>query len=174
MSFLPIRRTSLPIPCSKDQPGHSILLNSGSCEQEALHANSNSNPTTVSPSGSSTSVHSTTSSATSTCRAPNAASSSSCKVSFAPLPQVPPEMKRRNSITLGVAARKQLLSGPNGGGGGTPRSAGNGGTELYMSEEDWELYKKQFEEKNGSVNSHHNFAGPSDVLQTLVETLVIS
>jgi len=80
----------------------------------------------------------------------------SSKVSFAPLPFVP-ETKRRNSITLGVAARKDMLvqqgtaprSQP-----GPPRSgdgiAGSGGVrKVYMTDEEWEEYKKKYDKKNG-------------------------
>ena len=61
-------------------------------------------------------------------------------VTFAPLPQVPPELKRRSSITLGVAARKNLLTSQ-----GQARKTG----VVYMTDEDWELYKKQYEANSG-------------------------
>ncbi|EIW71528.1 hypothetical protein M231_07550 [Tremella mesenterica] len=56
------------------------------------------------------------------------------KIKFAPLPQVP-ELKRRSSITLGVAARKNLLH---------DQSQKKSGV-VYMSDEDWERYKKDYE-----------------------------
>jgi hypothetical protein len=61
-------------------------------------------------------------------------------VTFAPLPQVPPELKRRSSITLGVAARKNLLTSQ-----GQARKQG----VVYMTDEDWEVYKKQYEANHG-------------------------
>jgi hypothetical protein len=76
-------------------------------------------------------------------------------VSFAPLPVIPPELKRRNSITLGVAARKNLLSSPadnmypNPGG---KKADPNGIQKVYMNDADWEEYKRHHDEKNGSVN----------------------
>jgi hypothetical protein len=63
-------------------------------------------------------------------------------VHFAPLPEVPPELKRRSSITLGVAARKNLLSSQGG-------AAGVKTGVVYMNDADWELYKKQYEAKHG-------------------------
>lgn len=98
---------------------------------------------------------------------------SSGSVSFAPLPVIPPELKRRSSITLGVAARKNLLSSPEdeiypdprragagagagsgsgagaaGGAGG--KSKGNGAVKaVYMNDQDWEEYKRQHDVKNG-------------------------
>lgn len=72
-------------------------------------------------------------------------------VSFAPLPVIPPELKRRNSITLGVAARKNLLSSgpdnmyPNPG----KRPDSNGIQKVYMNDADWEEYKRNHDQKNG-------------------------
>ncbi|WWC73674.1 uncharacterized protein I206_107646 [Kwoniella pini CBS 10737] len=64
------------------------------------------------------------------------------KISFAPLPAIPNELKRRNSISIGVASRKNLI----GGGGGGYQNV----NRLMMSDEDWENYKKHYSEKNGA------------------------
>lgn len=65
---------------------------------------------------------------------------SHAKIHFAPLPVVPPELRRRNSISLGVASRRNLIGmqGPKG-----------GVQSVVMNDEDWENYCKQFEEKHG-------------------------
>lgn len=68
---------------------------------------------------------------------------SSAKIHFAPLPQVPPDLKRRSSITLGVAARKHLLSNQS--------QQAKPGT-VYMTDDQWELYKKQYEANNWWVH----------------------
>ncbi|WWD20329.1 hypothetical protein CI109_104805 [Kwoniella shandongensis] len=74
----------------------------------------------------------------------SSASSSSTKIHFAPLPSVPPDFRRRNSITLGVASRKHLIG--NQGSGGS-----SGGTQkVVMNDEEWESYKKMYENKNGN------------------------
>lgn len=73
-------------------------------------------------------------------------------MSFAPLPVIPPELKRRNSITLGVAARKNLLSSPADNIYPNPgkRAGQPGGVQkVYMNDTEWEEYKRQHEEKNG-------------------------
>lgn len=74
-------------------------------------------------------------------------------VSFAPLPYVP-NLERRRSITLGVAARSNLLKtqGSAAGGmgnagaqpipGALPRKEGRKGY-LMMTDEEWEYYKKE-------------------------------
>jgi hypothetical protein len=77
-------------------------------------------------------------------------------VSFAPLPVIPPELKRRSSITLGVAARKNLLSSPEDEIYPDPRrKAGSGQAggvqKVYMNDADWEEYKRHHDEKNGLV-----------------------
>lgn len=85
--------------------------------------------------------------------------STSSKVSFAPLPEIPPELKRRNSIAIGVASRKQLLTGQPasaGGGGGVQRSPvrttdSRGIKKLYMTDDEWEEYKKQYQNRHGYV-----------------------
>jgi hypothetical protein len=77
-------------------------------------------------------------------------------VSFAPLPVIPPELKRRSSITLGVAARKNLLSSPEDEIYPDPRRKAGGGQaggvqKVYMNDADWEEYKRHHDEKNGLV-----------------------
>ncbi|WVO17225.1 hypothetical protein L204_104917 [Cryptococcus depauperatus] len=67
---------------------------------------------------------------------------SSPKIRFAPLPVVHPEFRRRNSITLGVAARKNLIS--------QAHNPQNNVQKLYMTDEDWDNYKKQYDAKNGN------------------------
>jgi hypothetical protein len=78
-------------------------------------------------------------------------------VSFAPLPVIPPELKRRSSITLGVAARKNLLSSPEDNIYPDPRRKGGpnqGGIQkVYMNDADWEEYKRHHAEKNGLVTN---------------------
>ncbi|WVQ95797.1 hypothetical protein IAU59_002896 [Kwoniella sp. CBS 9459] len=69
------------------------------------------------------------------------------KISFAPLPEIPLELKRRNSITIGVASRKNLLTGQgSAAGGGGPR----GSHKVMMTDQEWEDYKRQFDEANGA------------------------
>lgn len=73
-------------------------------------------------------------------------------VSFAPLPQVP-NLERTRSITLGVAARSNMLktqgsaagrmgSGASQNGAALPRKDGMRGY-LMMTDEEWEYYKKE-------------------------------
>jgi len=72
---------------------------------------------------------------------------------------IPPELKRRSSITLGVAARKNLLSSPEDSIYPDPKKAGghHGGIQkIYMNDQDWEEYKKHHAEKNGYVTSSCN------------------
>ncbi|KAK4683558.1 hypothetical protein P7C73_g6685, partial [Tremellales sp. Uapishka_1] len=69
------------------------------------------------------------------------ASSASSTVRFAPLPEMPVELKRRSSISLGVAARAHLI------GAGSGNAKGGRGT-MVMNEDDWETYKKQYESKS--------------------------
>jgi hypothetical protein len=91
--------------------------------------------------------------------APNSATgrrrapSPSPSVQFAPLPYVP-NLERRRSITLGVAARSNLLKTQGGAAGGMgnvnipstpgvlPRKDGMKGY-LMMTDEEWEYYKKE-------------------------------
>ena len=94
---------------SPDQPAHSILLNGG-LGSPPSHPHS-----------------------------PTVSELGSTRIHFAPLPQVPPELKRRSSIALGVAARKNLLSN---------QQAGNHRV-LTMNDADWQEYKKQYEVSNG-------------------------
>lgn len=74
-------------------------------------------------------------------------------VSFAPLPYVP-NLERRRSITLGVAARSNLLKTQGGAAGGmaTPTAPLTPGVSprkdrmkgyLMMTDEEWEYYKKE-------------------------------
>jgi len=72
-------------------------------------------------------------------------------------------MKRRNTITLGVAARKDMLvqqgtapraptgaPRPTGGAGGGGGERGSGSVrKVYMTDEEWEEYKRKYDEKNG-------------------------
>lgn len=68
---------------------------------------------------------------------------SHAKIHFAPLPAVPPEFRRRNSISLGVASRRNLI--------GMQGQGHKGGVQrVVMSDEDWDNYCKQFEEKQGN------------------------
>ena len=83
-------------------------------------------------------------------------------VSFAPLPPVP-DLERRRSITLGIAARSNLLKtqggarsgagsgggGASGGGsGGAGRKRGGGSQVLMMTDEEWEEYKRNIQQRN--------------------------
>jgi hypothetical protein len=138
-SFLPLRRNSRTSPTA-DQPGYSILLNGNNPSSQSRPRSSSSASAISTSSSSSLPPTSASSSRPSLC----------AKVSFAPLPEVPPELKRRSSITLGVASRKNLLSNQ----GGTSMSGGAGRTAprkanvVYMTDEEWEHYKKQYESKN--------------------------
>ncbi|WVQ78927.1 hypothetical protein IAT38_001019 [Cryptococcus sp. DSM 104549] len=67
------------------------------------------------------------------------------KITFAPLPSRPPEFRRRNSITLGVASRSHLIGGQQGG-----TQGGQAVHKVYMTDEDWEAYKKQYEQNRGT------------------------
>lgn len=107
------------------------------------------------------SLHRSGSTSTST-----SSSSRSPSVQFAPLPHVP-ELERRRSITLGVAARSAMLktqgspaANAGGGGGagrgpggstGGPRGTGGGrgkGQVLMMTDQEWEEYKKSIQQRN--------------------------
>ncbi len=112
------------ITTSPDQPGHSILLNGPR--------------STTSASGS----YSPSLSASSYVSGP--VSESCAKIRFAPLPQVPPELKRSSSISLGVAARKHLLSNQ-------AQQTGKSGA-VYMNDADWQIYKKQYQADYGYVS----------------------
>ncbi|TIA93647.1 hypothetical protein E3P99_00093 [Wallemia hederae] len=63
-------------------------------------------------------------------------------ISFAPLPQRPSSMPRRNSITLGVAARSSFF---NGSGNGSVRKNSDGSMVKTFTAEEW----KQLEESQG-------------------------
>lgn len=152
----------MTVQATKDQPGHSILLNGSTSSgskpippREPEHIEDSSSVFGTSyASNASASI----SDAASIASGPSSASgSASTKVSFAPLPTVPAEMKRRNSITLGVAARKNMLvqqgtaprAAPNARppGAGATRGSGNV-RQVYMTDEEWEAYKKQYEDKH--------------------------
>ncbi|KAK1923654.1 hypothetical protein DB88DRAFT_491978 [Papiliotrema laurentii] len=156
------RRNSLPVPGQDEYPSHSILLNGPRKPTSPLpqpqHIENLSVPSQGDRRGSVSSVSSYTSTPASHAGSTQSSTTpSSAKVSFAPLPEVPPELKRRNSITLGVAARKNLLiqQGTAPGrppGAGPPHVHGNNGgiRKVYMTDDEWEAYKKQYEAKNGS------------------------
>ena len=157
------RRNSLPVPGQDEYPSHSILLNGPRKPTSPLpqpqHIENLSVPSQGDRRGSVSSVSSYTSTPASHAGSTQSSTTpSSAKVSFAPLPEVPPELKRRNSITLGVAARKNLLiqQGTAPGrppGAGPPHVHGNNGgiRKVYMTDDEWEAYKKQYEAKNGYV-----------------------
>lgn len=59
------------------------------------------------------------------------------KIRFGNCPERPPELRRRNSITLGVLARKSMLHAQ----GTLP-----GGTRVVnMTDEEWEAYQRKFQ-----------------------------
>ncbi|KAL7413792.1 hypothetical protein BDY24DRAFT_388170 [Mrakia frigida] len=72
----------------------------------------------------------------------------SSRITFAPLPPAPPEdeKRRRNSISVGVAARGQILRSQ----GATGKKANNNGV-IYvpMTDEEWEAYKVKFNREQG-------------------------
>ncbi|WVW86906.1 hypothetical protein I302_108961 [Kwoniella bestiolae CBS 10118] len=142
---------------SPTKPSASILLNGNG--REAIHVKIPEPPRTttplpqtsaftsypLSPSSSSTSsppLSRSTSSPHPSSAALNSRRLSTPKISFAPLPTIPNELKRRNSISIGVASRKHLLGGSGSGGQGVNR--------VMMSDEDWENYKKHYDEKSGN------------------------
>lgn len=64
-------------------------------------------------------------------------------VSFAPLPHVP-AIERRRSISLGYAARSQLLKTQ----GNGPRTSGGGSSKrLVMTDEEWDEYKRNLSQR---------------------------
>ncbi|KAK6908717.1 hypothetical protein I204_01999 [Kwoniella mangroviensis CBS 8886] len=152
--------SSLLIPpnpsLSPTKPSASILLNGNG--RESTHVRSPEPPRTttplphtsvfnaypLSPSSSPSSFPSSptlsrsTSSPHPSSAALNSRRLSTPKISFAPLPTIPNELKRRNSISIGVASRKHLLGG------------GNGPNKIVMSDEEWENYKKHYDEKSGN------------------------
>jgi hypothetical protein len=70
-------------------------------------------------------------------------SAASPSIRFGALPERPPELRRRNSITLGVLARKNMLhaQGTVGGGQGQVK-------RVVMTDDEWEAYQRQFAAKN--------------------------
>lgn len=76
-------------------------------------------------------------------------SSRSPSVTFAPLPEVPMDLTRRRSITLGVAARSSLLKTQGGAAGRMGGQPGGGKSNvLMMNDEQWEQYKQDVAAKN--------------------------
>lgn len=186
-SFSPTRLRSRsflnnPPGYNPDVPSHSILLNSTDRPTDQGQGQGQGGHRAPSPhrSFSTTSSHASNSSHgygtgtgtgyahSETDSVATKATSGSASVSFAPLPVIPPELKRRSSITLGVAARKNLLSSPEdeiypdprragagagtgAGAGGAGRGKGNGSgvKAVYMNDQDWEEYKRQHDVKNG-------------------------
>ncbi|WOO81421.1 uncharacterized protein LOC62_03G004944 [Vanrija pseudolonga] len=78
---------------------------------------------------------------------------SSPKIRFGECPERPPELRRRNSITLGVLARKNMLHAQ-----GTvpvPRGGAQQGhiRSVYMTDAEWAEYQKQFSQKPGQVQA---------------------
>ncbi|ODO08480.1 hypothetical protein L198_00210 [Cryptococcus wingfieldii CBS 7118] len=70
------------------------------------------------------------------------------KISFAPLPTVPPEFRRRNSISLGVASRRNLIGAQNGLPPGVQKHSGV--HSVIMNDEEWEEYQRQYHERKGN------------------------
>jgi hypothetical protein len=67
--------------------------------------------------------------------------SPSPKIRFGHLPERPAELRRRNSITLGVLARKNMLHAQ----GTIPNKSSNGGfNKVYMTDAEWEAYQQKF------------------------------
>jgi len=63
------------------------------------------------------------------------------KIRFGHCPERPPELRRRNSITLGVLARKNMLHAQ----GTIPASSSSGGhNKVYMTDAEWEAYQQKF------------------------------
>jgi hypothetical protein len=160
------RRLSLLInsepAVAPEQPGHSILLNGNETSNIGSSSSSSRSPPVSPHSPTARTRPRSTSRSTYHAASPSPARPScSSKVSFAPLPVVPPELKRRNTITLGVAARKNLLTGQGtvdavpGGNNAVSRPSGsgsgsNGGMKsLYLTDEEWEQYKDQYAAKQG-------------------------
>ena len=154
MSFLTARRPSVNIPSAGEQPGPSILLNPEEGSPDLARLTPSRSRNTIRRYSSTPSRSSVTTISPSIVippRTPNIASESgsgtsgpaSCsKVSFAPLPERPPELRRRSSITLGVAARKNLLGVGAGRPPGQQKRVGAGGTAVWMTDEEWAEYKE--------------------------------
>lgn len=77
-------------------------------------------------------------------------------IRFSTLPERPPELRRRNSITLGVLARKNMLSAQGTynptpmGQGASGMSGGSGFSKVYMTDEEWQAYQEKFAKKTGA------------------------
>ncbi|WWC92822.1 uncharacterized protein L201_007781 [Kwoniella dendrophila CBS 6074] len=121
-------RTTTPLPQTSSFTSFPLGASSSSSSSALSRATSSPNPSSVSL---------------------TSRRSSTTKISFAPLPTIPNELKRRNSISIGVASRKHLISGGGGGGeGGNAR--GRSVNKLMMSDAEWEDYKKHYDEKSGN------------------------
>ncbi|CAK9784522.1 hypothetical protein CC85DRAFT_283061 [Cutaneotrichosporon oleaginosum] len=71
---------------------------------------------------------------------PRSSAASPC-IRFGALPERPPELRRRNSITLGVLARKNMLTAQG--------TTGQGNVKrVMMTDDEWEEYQRQFAAKN--------------------------
>lgn len=64
---------------------------------------------------------------------------SSPKIRFGNCPERPPELKRRNSIALGVLSRRNMLQAQ----GSTPSSSGTV-NKVYMTDQEWADYQAKF------------------------------
>ncbi|ORY34729.1 hypothetical protein BCR39DRAFT_585683 [Naematelia encephala] len=159
MSFLSPTRHGMPTSPTPDQPGGSILLNGPgrphsssissipstcpSVSDSAYVPGSTSGSAQYSPTASQSSLMSE--SALTDISATGSGTSTSTKIRFAPLPQVPPDLKRRSSITLGVLARRNMLQGQGTTGAG---AGGMSGTTrvVKMTDAEWEEYKRKFDQ----------------------------
>ncbi|KAL1411110.1 hypothetical protein Q8F55_002060 [Vanrija albida] len=76
---------------------------------------------------------------------------SSPKIRFGECPERPPELRRRNSITLGVLARKNMLHAQ----GTVSAASGARGAQqghirsVHMTDAEWTEYQRQFAQKSG-------------------------
>lgn len=80
--------------------------------------------------------------------AASAGVSPSPKIRFGALPERPPELRRRNSISLGVLARKNMLHAQGSYAGGSDGGAGGATRRVMMTDEEWEAYQAKFAQKN--------------------------
>ncbi|WVQ77746.1 hypothetical protein IAR50_007436 [Cryptococcus sp. DSM 104548] len=79
---------------------------------------------------------------------PSSRRTSTPKISFAPLPTVPPEFRRRNSISLGVASRANLIGAQGGLPPGVQKHSGV--HSVMMNDEEWEDYQRQYHQRRGN------------------------
>ncbi|WVF68244.1 hypothetical protein IAT40_003009 [Kwoniella sp. CBS 6097] len=147
--------TAIPTPASPPRSTTPQLTSYSSSSTYSSYASSFAPSSPAASASSSRSAHGSFSSTTSTSSIPFSTQTrptpirrgSTPKISFAPLPEIPVELKRRNSITIGVASRKNLLTGQGSAAGGEgPR----GTHKVMMTDQEWEDYKRHFEEKNGA------------------------